>query len=192
MIFIIDINDPSNPTLVGSYDPPGVGHVLDVFVSNGDAFVACNYGLHIIDITDPTSPIFKAGYQTPGISFGVFADNNNHIFMADRYSLQILRFIPPTDVEEVNSLPHEFTLSQNYPNPFNASTQITFSLPEPQEVALTVYNLLGRKVETLLDDYQPAGVHHITFDASDLASGIYFYRIQAGETVESKRMVLLK
>jgi hypothetical protein len=89
-------------------------------------------------------------------------------------------------------MPYIFAIAQNYPNPFNASTSISFSLPEPGDVILTVYDLLGREVETLLDDYHPAGTHQITFDASDFASGIYFYRLQAGETVESRRMVLLK
>jgi hypothetical protein len=89
-------------------------------------------------------------------------------------------------------LPVAFGLSQNYPNPFNSSTIITFSLSEPQPVRLTIYNLLGRKVQTLLDEYYRAGSHQITFDASDLASGIYFYRLQAGESVESRPMLLLK
>jgi parallel beta-helix repeat protein len=85
-----------------------------------------------------------------------------------------------------------FSLSQNYPNPFNAQTTIRFIIPEPQNVHLTVYDLLGRRVEMILDEHRQAGVHSVTFDASDLSSGVYFYRLEAGDRVETKRMLLLK
>jgi len=97
-----------------------------------------------------------------------------------------------TKTESDYILPSVFNLSQNYPNPFNASTSIRFILPEPQDVQLTVYDLLGRRVEILLDEYRQAGVHTVTFDASHLSSGVYFYRLQAGDRVETKRMLLLK
>ena len=89
-------------------------------------------------------------------------------------------------------VPLSISLIQNYPNPFNAKTQIKFSLPEPQTVNLTIYDLLGRQITILLDEYKQAGIHHVAFDASDLASGIYFYRLQTGDRTETKRMVLLK
>ena len=98
----------------------------------------------------------------------------------------------PTEFDDEYSIPSTFSIPQNYPNPFNATTHIFFSLPEPQPASLTIYDLLGRKIITLADDYLRAGGHNIAFDASDLASGIYFYRLQAGETIETKRMVLLK
>jgi len=89
-------------------------------------------------------------------------------------------------------LPSKLSYYQNYPNPFNASTTIRFVIPESQYVKLTVYDLLGRRVENLLDEYKQAGAHSVSFDASHLSSGVYFYRLQAGERVETKRMVLLK
>jgi hypothetical protein len=88
--------------------------------------------------------------------------------------------------------PGRFMLLQNYPNPFNAQTTIRFILSEPREVQITVFDLLGRQLQTLLDKYRQAGVHTVTFDASHLSSGVYFYRLQAGEMVKIKRMVLLK
>jgi hypothetical protein len=88
--------------------------------------------------------------------------------------------------------PNRIMLMQNYPNPFNAQTQIEFILPEPREIKLTIYDLLGRRVHTVLDEYRQAGVHTVTVDASHLSSGVYFYRLQAGEMVETKRMILLK
>jgi hypothetical protein len=94
--------------------------------------------------------------------------------------------------EEITQKPISYMLLQNYPNPFNAQTTIRFVLPESQDVVLTIYDLLGRKVQTLLDEYRQAGNHTVTFDASYLSSGVYFYRLQAGDVVETKRMVLLK
>jgi parallel beta-helix repeat protein len=94
--------------------------------------------------------------------------------------------------DDLPSLPDRFILLQNYPNPFNDQTTIRFVLPKSQNVQLTIYDLLGRRIETLIDDYKQAGSHTITFDASHLSSGVYFYRLQAGEMVKIKRMVLLK
>jgi parallel beta-helix repeat protein len=89
-------------------------------------------------------------------------------------------------------VPCTFLLNQNYPNPFNASTTIRFILPESQYVQLTIYDLLGRQVRTLIDEHKPPGSYTVSFNASGLSSGVYFYRLQAGEMVETKRMVLLK
>lgn len=99
-----------------------------------------------------------------------------------------------TDIKEndVGNLPLDFKMSQNYPNPFNAQTTIQYSLAEPSEVTIEIYDLLGRKVETFLDQEQQAGQHQVVWDASKHSSGVYFYRIEAGDIVETKRMVLLK
>jgi hypothetical protein len=94
--------------------------------------------------------------------------------------------------EEITQNPISYILLQNYPNPFNARTTIRFVLPEPQDVELTVYDLLGRRVETLKDVPLPAGVHNVRFDASDYPSGVYFARLQAGGISKSVKMLLLK
>jgi hypothetical protein len=89
-------------------------------------------------------------------------------------------------------LPEGFALQQNYPNPFNPSTRIDFSLGKATNVKLTVYNILGQKVSTLVDNRMDAGLHTVTFDGKILASGVYFYRLEAGNFVSSKKMLLLK
>ncbi len=100
---------------------------------------------------------------------------------------------PQTDIKEQELIiPRHFILMQNYPNPFNPTTTITFSLPKQQHVTLMIYNLLGREVQTLIDEQRQAGMHTVRFDASELSSAIYFYRLQTGDYSESKRMVLLK
>ncbi|UCC79309.1 MAG: right-handed parallel beta-helix repeat-containing protein [Candidatus Zixiibacteriota bacterium] len=94
--------------------------------------------------------------------------------------------------DEYLPAPRKLMLNQNYPNPFNVQTAISFDLHGANYVRLIVYDLLGRQVQTLIDEYLLAGSHTVTFDASYLSSGVYFYRLQAGEMVETKRMVLLK
>ena len=89
-------------------------------------------------------------------------------------------------------LPTVFSLDQNYPNPFNARTVINFGLPEPSEVELAVYNILGQKVITLVSGKMEAGYHQVNWNAGDQASGMYFYRINAGDYTEKKKMMLLK
>ena len=94
--------------------------------------------------------------------------------------------------KESNVLPTEFSLGQNYPNPFNPQTAINFALPEPSIISLEVYNVMGQKVTTLAEGQWNAGIHQITWDASTVASGVYFYRLSTEDFVETKKMVLLK
>ena len=97
-----------------------------------------------------------------------------------------------TSVED-NQLPDKFSLSQNYPNPFNPSTSIEFELKENSKVKLTVYNILGEKVAELVNGEINAGVHKVEFNGANLASGIYVYRLDAGNKfIETKKMVLMK
>jgi hypothetical protein len=83
-------------------------------------------------------------------------------------------------------------LLQNYPNPFNPTTVISYQLPVSSEVRLDVFDLLGRKVATLVNERQSTGTYEVTFDASHLASGVYLYRLQAGDFSVSKKLFLIK
>jgi hypothetical protein len=87
---------------------------------------------------------------------------------------------------------YEFALNQNYPNPFNPSTAIQFSIPSAQNVRLTVYNVLGQQVASLVNQNLSAGVHTANFNASALSSGVYFYRLEAGNNIAVKKMLLIK
>ena len=94
--------------------------------------------------------------------------------------------------ELLNTIPTEFVVYQNYPNPFNPSTSIIFGLPEVGNVKLILFNLLGEEVATLVDEEKVAGYYTVEFNAVTLPSGIYFYRLQAGSFIETKKMILLK
>jgi hypothetical protein len=98
-----------------------------------------------------------------------------------------------TSVEgPVSGTPESFELSQNYPNPFNPSTKIDFKLSKASDVKMTVYNVLGQQVATLLNEHMSAGSQSVVFDASKLSSGVYFYRLDAGNFSSIKKMMLLK
>jgi hypothetical protein len=92
----------------------------------------------------------------------------------------------------VNNLPVSFQLDQNYPNPFNPSTFISYKLPISSLVTIKVYDVLGREVQTLVNERQAAGNHSVTFNASSLPSGVYFYRLQTGNYSTAKKLLLLK
>jgi hypothetical protein len=100
---------------------------------------------------------------------------------------------PVSSAEEQPGVPTEFSLSQNYPNPFNPSTRIEFSLAQPTKVSLTVVDILGRQVATVINgETRGAGKHVVTFSASGLATGVYFYRLTAGEKTATMKMMILK
>ncbi len=151
----------------------------------------------------------KDGTLIASTIYGVdpmFADAANSDFTLDEASpvltlgndggpLGDLNWAPQdnTPVEEVKSMvAKEFTVSQNYPNPFNPTTSIKFNLAQSEVVNVTIYNVLGAVVETLVNEKMNAGSYTLTWDASHVATGIYFYRVQAGEMAVTKKMLLVK
>ncbi len=88
--------------------------------------------------------------------------------------------------------PNNYFLKQNYPNPFNPSTYINYGLKEGSFVTLKVYNILGTEVATLVNEYKPAGNYKVNFDASQLASGVYIYRLNTNNFVQTRKMILEK
>lgn len=107
-----------------------------------------------------------------------------------RFSLTVN--VSYTSTETENELPKEVRLSQNHPNPFNPTTQIGYALPEAADVRLEVFNIAGQRVATLVNGHQNAGWHSIVFDGSRLSSGVYLYRLQSGNVVQTRKMVLVK
>jgi hypothetical protein len=116
--------------------------------------------------------------------------NGNHVDLEGDAFIEIGG---PAGVETIsNEIPTEYSLEQNYPNPFNPSTKIEYSLSEASFVQLKVYDVLGNEVATLVNEDQSAGTYRTDFIGADLTSGIYFYKLQAGSFIETKKMILMK
>jgi len=98
----------------------------------------------------------------------------------------------PTGIEQLADGIETYSLSNNYPNPFNPTTNIKYKIPELSFVTLKVYDVLGNEITTLVNNEKPVGSYEVEFNATALPSGIYFYRLQAGSFVETKKMVLLR
>jgi hypothetical protein len=161
-----------------------VGTTASVFLStdNGNNWVAANKGL-------PTSPsqvisVAAAGSDLfAGTTEGVFLSTNNGTTWKSTTTGIAGSSVPSPD---------GFELAQNYPNPFNPTTVIRYQIPTNSYVSLEVYDLLGRKIGTLVSQHQSPGAHAVTFNASNLSSGVYFYRLTAGRFIETKKLMLTK
>jgi endoglucanase Acf2 len=130
-----------------------------------------------------------SGIHTMRFEFDSDSDKNGWLFSLNY--IDVSKSII-TGVEDSNHNPDRFILSQNYPNPFNPETQISYSLPTAGNVLLEVYSMLGQKVSTLVSKQQQAGSYTVNFDASSLASGMYFYRLRYNGQVLTQKMTLLK
>jgi hypothetical protein len=121
-----------------------------------------------------------------------FSDSLGYILYLYEINISPIVINDITAIDEEVDIPDGISISRVYPNPFNSSTTIRFTLPESQNMKLSIYDLLGRQVETLVDEEMQAGRHQVVWDASEYSSGVYFYRIEAGDFAETKKMILLK
>ena len=154
-------------------DTSGLGMILET-LNGGDSWAPQVEGL-----SNPlTALYFKDGY-------GWAVGDNGLVLRTEDGASWI-------DQNSGKTYPNKFSLGQNYPNPFNPSTKIKFALPKAEKVKIELYNTLGQNVRTLLNQRLKAGYHEVEFNAANLSSGIYFYRIEAGEFQDVKKMVLLK
>jgi hypothetical protein len=93
---------------------------------------------------------------------------------------------------QTTEIPNYYSLSQNYPNPFNPATNIKYTIPKAGNVSLKIYDVLGKEVVTLVNELKQPGVYNVDYNASNLSSGIYFYRLEAGDFTAVKKMMLIK
>ncbi len=141
------------------------------------------------DPTDLSTITMRQG----GTASGGVITNEGPVLKFDgiRVAASWSSLLTATDVEET-SITTKYALNQNYPNPFNPSTVINYQLPEAGQVSLKVYDVLGNEISTLVNEFKQAGVYNAPFSSSQLSSGIYFYRLQAGNFVSVRRMMLIK
>lgn len=143
----------------------------------------------IIGVADLCFPNNLTSYS--GRSLGFHEMSQTWIVIPD-FPVKIIVEHTVTSVDNGAKKLSNYILDQNYPNPFNPVTTIRYSIPKSEKVSIKVHDLLGREVALLLNEEQTAGFHEVKFDASNLASGTYIYRIVAGDFVQSRKMILMK
>ena len=164
-----------------------------LWASGGSLFAAAHGGLFVTSLHDTIWTKNDAGLR----SFSVYSlvDDGTNLYAGTTdggvWRRPLAELIVPVDLSPV-SLPAEYRLQQNYPNPFNPSTIIKYELPKSSGVRLSVLDMLGREVRVLVDERVEAGYHEVRFDASNLASGVYLYRLQAGDFVQTRKLLLLR
>ncbi len=193
---IINISNPSAPFEAGFYNPTDADYTA-IFISGSYAYISDFFaGLRILEISSPTNPTLAGYYKKPGIALDVFVSDSSVYLACEETGLQIYTLPGITDVKnEIRSakiLPNQLFLSQNYPNPFNPSTTISFSVPTTAFTTLKIFDELGREIAVLIDKELSAGEHSIEFNAKNLPSGVYIYRLQSGNFNAGKKLLLLK
>lgn len=184
---------PDGNILVGSLRQTWAGpfgsswHILDP--DNGDYLYT--FG-HPAPDSLAANPDYSMAGGVNGPRGGFFVDGNT-LYTVDFYLWTLDKwYFDPTSIDEEHGLPQGFNLSQNYPNPFNPTTRIPFRLDEAGQVELTLYDLRGSKVKTLMSKHLDPGNHVYSFDGSDLPSGTYIYQIKFNGQMRAKQMVLVK
>ncbi len=138
------------------------------------------------------SPCIDKGVAYYELDGNILANLSSDEYIGSAPDIGAYEYGSPTGISDENYTTHRFSLQQNYPNPFNPSTIIKYSIPKQSNVTLKIFDVLGSEVETLVNTEQPQGNYEVDFDGNELTSGIYFYKLQAGDFVETKKMILLK
>jgi hypothetical protein len=169
---------------------PAAAYTIDITPGSDNETVIVSYAADLSSLEGGSAVVFASGFLAPesnqnGEAFGIFAALANGT---------VVEFSIVTSIENLSNgkTPSTYALNQNFPNPFNPSTKIRFSLPVAETVRLMIYDVAGREVATLIDGRQEAGSFEVTFEGADLASGVYFYRLEAGSYTAIKRMTLIK
>ncbi len=160
--------------------------------SSGSIFCGTASGVFVSTDNGDNWALTNTGLDNTEVSF-LAVDNNDFVFACTPEGGVFRSIKPSTAIElEANAIPYSFKLEQNYPNPFNPKTVISWQLAVSSHVNISIYNILGQKVAILVNKKQPAGMYSIEFDGSNLASGLYFYQINASDFTQTKRMLLIK
>ncbi|MBL8008392.1 MAG: choice-of-anchor B family protein [Ignavibacteria bacterium] len=205
MMEIWNIEDIENITYISSWQPTGITtsviHNVEIF---GNIAIAAHYtaGIRIIDISNPLQPQEIAWYDTRPQDnlnsylgcWAVYKFPSGKIIGSDiTNGLFVIKTSFPTNTTEPVNIVSGYSLKQNYPNPFNPETKIEFSIPENTFTELTVFDMLGNETEKLINnEFLLSGTHYAVFSGKDLPSGVYYYRIKAGDFTETKKMLLVK
>lgn len=168
--------------------------VFDVRYNTGN-FIESTDKNQIIQINSTNRPVKFKISNLDGKKFRIKDNVDGSILNMEVTENQEITINPALDnftIINESQIPQSYELSQNYPNPFNPSTKIKYQLPKEGKVKIIIYNVLGKEVFTLVNSVQQAGRYEINFNAADLSSGVYFYRLESGNFTDLKRMILLK
>jgi len=190
LIHAISLNDSTVSTLTTTTfnRPDGIVRDKDGFYYVGGYYLPGIYKFNS-DFGQPPELFFQGSnivYPTYNVT--------NHSLLITYYNANTWGevFLPPVSVKNRVNFPKEFGLYQNYPNPFNPGTTINFHIPERSFTSLCVYNQLGEKISTIIEKELESGKYEVNFDASNLPSGIYLYRISSGSFIDTKKMLFIK
>ena len=197
-LFILDITDPTSPQTVGVWNPGGWNFRMS---EDGDLLYIAKEGggMKVVDVSDPTNPSLISTFSTIDYCADV-APRDSLVYIADADGGLLIaqHTFAPVSIDNKNgAVPQSFHLDQNYPNPFNPVTTLRYDLPENSLVNITIYDMLGREVKTLINQTQNSGYKSLIWDATNdygepVSAGLYLYRIRAGDFRQTKKMVLLK
>ena len=191
----ISVNNPDGGEILKQLDTVVVRWTTNIFDKLEISLLQNGSLIQVIDSADAAIEAYRwtiPSSITTGTGFKLQIKSKNDPSVLDTSDTSFS--IDFASVIETNntSIPNEYSLSQNYPNPFNPSTIIKFDMKEAGLISLKIYDILGREVSTLLNEVKPAGSYNINFNAADHTSGIYFYKIQAGNFIQIRKMVLIK
>jgi hypothetical protein len=193
-LVVLNVSDPTAPFTVGSTTTSGTRSY--VYLSKHSNLVYMSYdALHIVDVTNPSNPTEIYTLNDLDLEFPAgLSVVRDTVYLAVPFTgLWVLNNRIATTVDEYPSQSRvTFSLSQNYPNPFNPTTTITFALPVKSFVSLKIFDVLGREVATLVSEELSTGKYSTQWNAAGLGSGVYFYRLQAGSFMETKKLLLLR
>lgn len=191
-LLIINVAYPLNPYIESSITLSG--YTNDVAYQWGYAYVSQGFsGLSVVDVRDASNPVETGYYNSYGYAYAI-AVNNERAFLADKnfFGIYDCSEAVSVDEQETETSPATFTLSPIHPNPFNQSAAISYKLQAAGQVNLSVYDITGREVASLVTGHSSLGEHSVVWDAEGLASGMYFVRLSQGDAVEVRKAVLLK
>ncbi|MDH4070064.1 MAG: DUF4397 domain-containing protein [Ignavibacteria bacterium] len=179
---------------------PPASYIIDITPGDDNNTIVASYTADLSTLGGGAAVVFASGFLTPdanqnGPAFGIFAALGDGTVIELPAAGATVSKVPFG--EAILGLPEEMSLDQNFPNPFNPSTTIRYALPQDAQVNIAIYNALGQEVATLVDEFQSAGYQSVVWNGTNdfgqsVASGLYIYRMQAGETVMTNKMMFMK
>ncbi len=189
-LFAFNIKNKATPILIDSILGGG-GY--SIYIEDDFLYCLSMHQLRVVNISNPSALKLVGFYPLPGgIGSDLYAKNGLVYVPMQNGGIYFIQFDKTTSIKGVDNIINEYVLSQNYPNPFNPGTIISYSIPKQSSVLLRIFDALGKEVKVLVNEIKASGSYKERFDASNLSSGIYFYRLAIGDFVETKKLVLLR